>query len=500
MDDLAAARAELAHLEERARKLAKELLAVRVAVSVQRAKLDELIRTRTPAIHRLPAELLLPILSIEIHHYRDSRRKQELAGVSCRWRDIILHSPSLWSTINVTWLNRSLIKTHLKRSREAPLNVVIDGGSPRWMPAPKLTALLDIVMSCAYRWHTLETIDFGNTGGHYPDGFMVFIFDKFKHLELPCLNRLRICTAEGIHPSFSLLHTPSLQHLDLGKFTTLSGSSAIPVLQSLRLASHGGLEHPLLPSLISTQKLTTLALFGDVSQWPLEPDSIQLPVLRSFTVEVLGAKEFMEAIVAPNLEYFKYSSSDPHSDAFDQVGSKFSKVRHISISFPDSTPLRCSDYHDYGGAMALSVAFPGIRRAELNGKNIALFFSISSMPCAGRPADRWTGLETLTMLGASGILPNGFTDLIDWLVHRRRLGFSPLRIKLIYTGHNSEGVAFNPSILRYYYKLREHCILEMEGFQLISIMNICLGENSPMMLVSAYVSIAPHRTYSFLRT
>jgi len=490
MGDLAAARAELARLENKARKLAKELLDARKAISVHRAKLDELIRTRPPPIHRLPTELLLPILSTEIHRYCGPLRKQELASVSCRWRDIILHSPSLWSTINVTWLNRSSIKTHLKRSREAPLNIVIDGGSPRWMPAPKLIALLDIVMSCAYRWHTLEAIDHGDVSGYYPDGFMTFIFDKFKHLELPSLCHVRIGTDEDIYPLFSLAHTPALQHLDLGKFTTLSSLSAIPVLQTLRVASHRGLEHPLFPDLIPTQKLTTLALFGDVTQLLLQPNSIHFPILRRLTVEVLGAKEFMKAIVSPNLEYLKYSSDSP-SPAFGEVGPKFSKVRHISFS--DVIPRCPSDYHDYGGAMAFCEALPGVRHAELTGKDISTFFhSAPGLSCTGRPADWWNGLESLVILDpSSGNFPNSFTGLIDWLVDRRRLGFSQLRMKLVHTKHDSEAIPFNLRILQYYHDLKEHCSLEMEGFPLMPTMNIYLGENRPLMLVSGFLDQFP---------
>lgn len=479
MDDPAAARAKLARLEGEARKLAKGLLDARTAISEQRAKLDELIRSRLPPIRRLPTELLLSILSIEIHRYRGPRRKQELASVSCQWRDIILHTPSLWSTINVTWLNRSSIKIHLKRSREAPLTIVIDGGSPRWMPAPKLIALLDIVMSCAHRWYTLEAVGRGDASGYYPDGFMMFIFDKFKHLELPSLCRVRIGTDEDIYPLFSLAHTPALQHLDLGKFTPLSGLSAIPVLQTLRLAAHRGLGHPLFPNLIPTQKLTTLVLFGDVTQWLLQPNSIHFPVLRSLTVEVLGAEEFMKAIVSPNLEYLTYSSNSP-SDAFGGVGSKFGKVRHISFS--DVTPRCCSDYREYGGAMAFCEALPGIRHAELTGKDIPLFFqSAPGLSSTRRPADQWNHLESLVILNPSSNFPNSFTGLVDWLVDRRRLGFSQLRMKLVHTRHDPEAIPCNLYILQYYHDLKEYCSLEMEGFPLTQTMNIWLGENLPLM-------------------
>lgn len=128
MDELARARVELSLLEDKARRLLKELLGIRAAVVTQRAKIDELVQTRPTVINRLPTEILLFILDFDISAYRCySKRKQSLAGVCRRWRDVILRSPHFWTTIHVRPKSDvSSIMTHLERSRGALLDIVIE--------------------------------------------------------------------------------------------------------------------------------------------------------------------------------------------------------------------------------------------------------------------------------------------------------------------------------------------------------------------------------------
>ena len=124
MNDLVQARAELARLEAKAQALVKELLGIRTAVFAQRIKISELTRRRSP-IQILPTELLSYILNLEIRAHPFHERKQELAGVSRRWRDIILDDPAFWTTINIPVMTTSSIQTHLQKSGESLLDIAI---------------------------------------------------------------------------------------------------------------------------------------------------------------------------------------------------------------------------------------------------------------------------------------------------------------------------------------------------------------------------------------
>ena len=104
MDELAHARVELTLLEEKARQLLEQLLDVRATIATQRAKIDELSRAslRPSAINRLPTEILVSILlGLDFCSHDDLERKQELASVCRRWRDVILRTPCFWSTISL---------------------------------------------------------------------------------------------------------------------------------------------------------------------------------------------------------------------------------------------------------------------------------------------------------------------------------------------------------------------------------------------------------------
>ena len=156
MDVFTQARAELSLLEDKERRLRKELLGVRTAITTQRAKITELLRTRAAAINHLPTEILLFIFDLDVHSNPYPGRNYELAAVCRRWRDVVLDSPSLWTTIHVADLKPSSIITHLERGRGAFLDIVIDstdrGQAYHFAHVPSL----QIVSSCADRWRNLS--------------------------------------------------------------------------------------------------------------------------------------------------------------------------------------------------------------------------------------------------------------------------------------------------------------------------------------------------------
>ncbi|KAI6157021.1 hypothetical protein BKA82DRAFT_25835 [Pisolithus tinctorius] len=105
MDELAQARAELARLQSTERMLFKDPLAVCVAVETQSRKISELANAQPSQIKRLPVELLTRTFSFLLARGREDpyiffhclpMRRNDLAGVSRLWRDLILDTPSFW--------------------------------------------------------------------------------------------------------------------------------------------------------------------------------------------------------------------------------------------------------------------------------------------------------------------------------------------------------------------------------------------------------------------
>ena len=245
MDELAQARVELTLLEEKARDLLKQLLDVRTTIATQRAKIDELSRTslRPNIINRLPTEILVFILDLDVHTHHYPERKQKLAGVCQRWRDVILQTPCFWSTIYVA-SDASLVNTHLERSRGTLLDIFIQG-APFSLPSKYLALLpgLDIAMDCAHRWRSLLV-----TASHYyiddndynedEELLTDFIADRINHLHFPSLKSVTIsplCDV-GSLDFLSIARAPALEHLEHGEFMTIHDIfNPVAMLKTLKL-------------------------------------------------------------------------------------------------------------------------------------------------------------------------------------------------------------------------------------------------------------------------
>ena len=198
MNELAQARIELTLLEEKARELLKRLLEVRATIATQRSKINELSRTslRPSTINRLPTEILVLILDLDVHTHHDPGRKQNLASVCQRWRDVILQTPCFWSTIYVA-SDASSIMTHLEKSRGTLLDIVIEGGL---FSLPRHLALLpglNIVTGCPHRWRSLLVITTGSSpdddSEDYGEKLLAeFIADRINRLHFPSLKSIAI--------------------------------------------------------------------------------------------------------------------------------------------------------------------------------------------------------------------------------------------------------------------------------------------------------------------
>lgn len=353
MDVFTQARAELSLLEDKERRLRKELLGVRTAITTQRAKITELLRTRAAAINHLPTEILLFILDLDVHSNPYPGRNYELAAVCRRWRDVVLDSPSLWTTIHVADLKPSSIITHLERSRGAFLDIVIDstdrGQAYHFAHVPSL----QIVSSCADRWRNLSITIRGciyySDDGRVPR--MECILRRINHLKFPSLT----CAKLVSHSDFQYLdflsagHAPVLEHLELSNLALdLAvedfedfGFPPVAALKTLKLDFDGPVG-PSLPYMIPAQALTVLSLTGHTDSLSLRQDSLHFPFtsktqgsswMQSWHPILNDSSTFLGSLACCLLELV------PNSSTFATSTCHIPKVYAVTLSHAISIPM-----------------------------------------------------------------------------------------------------------------------------------------------------------------
>ena len=470
MNELREARAELARLEERAKDLLNQLFDVRFAISRQRTKINECINQRPPAISRLPNEMLSSILSFDICTQADLKRKQQLAGVSHFWRDVILHNPMLWSFIEFsnTTDSRS-IKTHIARSGNVPLNVVIQvtycGGSET---THMLFPNLEIVVSHAHRWQSLLVVNLDSLC--HDSSIGTYISNTLGDREFPALKSVTVPSIRIVpnfdnesYPIFlSRVHAPALEYLELRKYCPSEDFLPATTLKTLILDlepdvhDHNGF--PRFLYLIPTNALVMLDLRGNNCDWSLQTNSIHFPVLTMLTLTVAHTGQILQAITAPNLERFVYSSWREHihgapESSFGDLESKFSSVPHLDIRKVNGTSR----------AFLLHEAFSGVRHIELNLEDVPDFFRLS-LPLAKSNAahpsyaiDRWSNLENLSVRPSSSKWTTTSDNFIEWVKQRGMNLERPLHVKL--TGATEATLDY---LLRIYNSLKGCCTLEFD--------------------------------------
>jgi len=499
INELTQARVELARLEENA---LKQLLEARTAMAAQRTKITELNRLRPP-IHRLPTELLVSILDLDVQAVYPNchQRKWKLAQVSCRWRDTILDNPIFWTTINLTALQCSAIKTHLKRSGNLFLDIVIKvEETPSIIFGYLDHQRLPIVMPHVHRWRSLEVFDGGGVIGD--DEF--WTIEKYieEHIvEFPSLKRAVIpSTHSTAYPKFlSPTRVPLLEHLELDECGGWRDFAPPSTLKTLKLNFTEGARHdPSFPYLLPTQTLTTLSLSGSID-WTLQPNSIEFPVLETLILSrvidrISGSMSIMQAIVAPNLAhfeyrpyYFEYSGGryecDSPSLIFDGIRDKFTSVHHITFS--NFTGRASYD----PCALPLCEAFPNVRHAELAPQDLTGL--LMDRPCSAEsaettrnlyPIDVWKDLQNLTLRGPSDEWVNRLEQLTGWLLQRQKSGLPRLRIKVTDLGcFDRTGVNVVDYFVRLHNRLQDYCYLE---FNIPMEINLRTAADSSLVLVS----------------
>ncbi|KAI6008755.1 hypothetical protein F5J12DRAFT_935478 [Pisolithus orientalis] len=415
MDELVAARAELVRLEENERNLIKQLSDVRTAAAVQRKRIDELIRTRPPPIQCLPVELLSSILLLALRGTNPSQ-KEILARVSRHWRDVILDHPNFWSAIEIV-SSRKLspaVRLHLKKSREAPLDITIRVESSK--NHSSLREGLDLLIPCADRWHTLYIYSWSSAS------IPQFILDRIGAVKFPSLKRIELDWSVDTFPTFlSATNVPVLEHLELGYLMVddRDGRSRHRSTPGASFSMH-----------IPVLTLVTLTLSGNTPPWLLQPNSVHFPVLETLKISLTSTSEFFKAIVTPKLISLDYAVSleDILSSLFSNLEGKFSSVKQVSFTI-ESSGL------DTSGALALCRVFPNITGKALK-------------------AWQFRDMDPSLWLEPPIRENNAF---VQWLVERQHQQPLHVRIEGAYT--EEEDV---PLFCTLYEILREYCVVELE--------------------------------------
>ncbi|KAI6110857.1 hypothetical protein EDD16DRAFT_1222942 [Pisolithus croceorrhizus] len=460
-DELAAARAELARLQDCERELLEELGSVHAAIRVQRGKINDLFQQR-----RLPApitRLPLKVLSNIIHRVildtcpeSDAHRytKRQLASVSRLWRDAIFDFPNLWTTIAIdpSW-PISLVMAHVERSRDCPLNIIISN----WSSCDdSFNDRLGVAITCGCRWRSLVIQQIRK-----PAMQIVKDIWRMRFPSLECVKIFGVQTSDN--PLFLTSRcAPALKHLILWNQTRIS---QLEVASNLNIGefhwSARGSGTELLSSLLPCQQLRKLVLYGSRGsgdRWP-GPQSIHLPALVSLTLNLFDPQPALACMVVPSLNYLRCSRpscSGGWVHVFEGFPDRFTNVQHICLVDPNlnnNVPFELTE----ADARAVSIACPGVHHLELPIGDMPVFFNWNS------PVDRWLHLKCLTLEGLRvGEIPH---DLIQWLDRRKSREQSLLRLKLS-EFHVPEGVSNGPWLTALCRSLRGRCLFELQNFPL----------------------------------
>ncbi|KAI6116403.1 hypothetical protein F5141DRAFT_663267 [Pisolithus sp. B1] len=426
MKDLANARAELARLQCRESELVQELMGVRKAVAAQKVVIDELVKARAiQHIERLPNELLAEIFL----YIRGDR--PNLVSVSRRWRAVIINTPGFWNEIYLDFYSSlpMLLKSHLERSRQTPLTMVL--GSYDEEP-------LDVVIRHADRLRTLWIL--------IPTSQ---ILSRIFCARLPSLQYLTLRIPEDLVNLLPTIRScvPALKHLELSVYS----ASSI-------LYEHPGndISHMTFPQIIAAESLEELSLKGFTFDWEFPQDNVQFPLLQRLALDINHPIPFLEALVAPKLTSICFTGGyrgEAIPRELTGIWSKLDNVTHITFALSRFEPV---DREYLLFSECLCPIFRGIRHADIHVDYVPMLLDLSQTPDDQDPADYWTCLESLTIRSFTFRSLAALERSVSWFTQRRDLGRRKLHFKLMHEDQTDNLVVLNTSHTLYQ-TLQECC-------------------------------------------
>ncbi|KAI6039651.1 hypothetical protein EDC04DRAFT_1657279 [Pisolithus marmoratus] len=457
-------RSELARLKEKETALLQELREIRAAAEQVQVELDSLIQNSAGAlIQRLPNEILVTILEHATSYHCSTCVDPcwKWLGVCRRWRNVITHTASLWSHVNITprW-TQMMVKRHLTQSRETPLDITIRPllMRERWFgmvgPRRHLLSLIVPLAEHARRWRSLDIRGF-------PPSTLQFMLAQFDSITYSPVESIHIRSDEydtGALPWPNWISPdtcPGLNYLHLGAFRI---PDVVPPFQltSLALITDNTEWSPSVPTLPfalrgilqESVKLTCLTLYGTGRSFrdlSLALDSIYMPTLHTLNlyprdIEMPGLEGILMALVAPGLRHLNYVPRWPT----DTLTPPMFYGVDGAPSFPRVTDLRIRNAvngrHDM---TSLITALPMVQNVALGGAEITAFLAHSG---SHRPVDCWRELESVTVIEPETSI---MEDLFRWLTERSCKNKTMLRVSLEELANSSEFLEFHERLMRY---------------------------------------------------
>ncbi|KAI6038022.1 hypothetical protein EDC04DRAFT_2896886 [Pisolithus marmoratus] len=205
------------------------------------------------------------------------------------------------------------------------------------------------------------------------------------------------------------------------------------------------------PRIVAAELLEELSLDGNTSDWIFEAGSMPFPLLQRLTLDISDPIPLLEAIVAPQLTYFRFSGGnyrEPMTETMSGNWSKFNSVTHLSVA--------SSPYGDILGESDASALFKslwpmfrGTRHADIHVDYMSIMFCLYQMVDDHHLTDYWTCLENLEIrdFKAHSSIEE-LNILVDWFARRRDLGQQKLHFKLIHEHSTADSL---------YQTLQEYC-------------------------------------------
>ncbi|KAF9500596.1 hypothetical protein BDN71DRAFT_1439987 [Pleurotus eryngii] len=250
-------------------------------------------RNTHSSIYRLPSEIAATIFLL-VKFELGQGAVGHISGVCRQWREILLASPRIWSSINVSRVESVL--ELLKRSKSVPLKIKCEEHSctePHRRAAEAVMAEVGRIQDLNLSLPPKDLVDFLRLNGDASASMI-------EHLQLKAVDPPE---------SFSLprdimrREMPSLRLLDLTDMVISSQLPMLPHLTCLRISCHRIHGSLLLSSLRCTPKLKELHVEGGlVMDGPMGPltGPVQLPNLTQI---IIIPVDLESAAVFANIEY-----------------------------------------------------------------------------------------------------------------------------------------------------------------------------------------------------
>ncbi|KAJ7866342.1 hypothetical protein B0H13DRAFT_2561468 [Mycena leptocephala] len=352
--DLEADRARVADLEAQISHLEHSLSALREEKNLAQERLDSYkypvltfpsVIVSEIFIHFLPGYPLLPLLTGFLS-------PTLLTHICCRWREIALGTPTLWSAITSSYNDGIPLKQKahlfdlwLKRSRFCLLSLQIGGGMG-------IDEFLAVVVPHRARWEHLELEDTSLACLPIIDGPMPLL----QHLNLSLYHSFT-----DAPEVFAFRDAPLLRTVILSP--DAASSIILPWAQLTSLTLFNVYPCECVPILQKTTNLVHCKLEVSFDSDNDEPGlDITLPYLESLSIDQYAVTDFLEKFIVPALRSLKipedFIEPDPIQSLTGFISKSGCKLEEVHITGERSLPQD-----------SYCKAFPSIRQFSFDGED-----------------------------------------------------------------------------------------------------------------------------------